>query len=180
MTENVQYRRKTEGRTNYKRRLALLVSRRYRAVVRKSLKYVQVQIVEYQPDGDVILVSAHSRELKKLGFDYAQSNIMTSYLTGLLCGKKALAKGIKDAILDIGLQTPHTGGKIFAAAKGLVDSGMEVPVDPKAFPSNDRISGKHIEDYAKSGKEFTGYANAKIDVKNLTKVFAVVKQNIMK
>ena len=40
---------------------------------------------------------------------------------------------------------------IFAVLKGAVEAGLEVPHDPKMFPSEDRIVGKHIsEDVAKT------------------------------
>lgn len=178
MSKNLSFKRKREGRTNYGRRLKLLVSRMPRAVVRKSLKSIQIQIVSYEPDGDKILMGAHSRDLKKFGFNYNQSNVMTAYLTGLLCGKNAVKAGVKEAILDLGLQTPHKGGKIYAAVKGLIDGGLKIPCDDSVFPSEDRISGKHIEAYA-AMKEMTGYKKAGIDAKKMSKVFEEVKAKVL-
>jgi large subunit ribosomal protein L18 len=174
----IAFKRKREGRTNYARRLKLLVSRKPRAVVRKSLKSIQIQIVNYEPDGDKVLLSVHSRDLKKFGFKYNQSNLMTSYLTGLLCAKKAVKAGVEEVILDIGLQTPQKGGKIYAAVKGMHDGGLNIPCDEKVLPSEDRISGKHIENYAKQ-KEMTGYKKAGIDAKNLSKTFEQVKAKVL-
>ncbi|HID74143.1 MAG TPA: 50S ribosomal protein L18, partial [Thermoplasmata archaeon] len=42
---HVPYRRRREGRTDYRRRLALLSSRMTRAVVRRSGRHITVQFV---------------------------------------------------------------------------------------------------------------------------------------
>lgn len=141
--KSVIYRRKREGRTDYAKRLKLLVSRKNRVVVRKSLKSIQIQVVEYLPDGDKILVSAHSRDLKKYGIE-GNVNIPVAYLTGLLCGIKAKKAGVKSGIVDLGLQRAHTGGKLFAALKGLVDSGFDIPFGEESAPSAEKISGANI------------------------------------
>ena len=85
-------------------------------------------------------------ELRKYEWDGNLSNTPAAYLTGLLAGKKALKKGIKEGILDIGLYTPVKGARIFAALKGVVDSGVNVPYSEEIIPSEDRIYGKHIGD----------------------------------
>lgn len=141
--KSVIYRRKREGRTDYKKRLNLLVSRKNRVVIRKSLKAIQIQVVEYLPDGDKILISTHSRELKKYGIE-GTVNIPVAYLTGLLCGMKAKKAGIKEGIVDLGLQRAHSGGKLLAAINGLVDSGFDVPYGEESFPTDERVSGEHI------------------------------------
>ena len=123
--------------------MKLLVSRGNRVVIRKSLKSVQIQVVEYLPDGDKILISAHSRDLKKYGIE-GSINLPVAYLTGLLCGVKAVKAGVKSGIVDLGLQRAHSGGKLFAALKGLVDSGFDVPFGAESFPSDERLVGGHI------------------------------------
>ena len=59
MTQGPRYhvkpRRRREGKTDYRKRLRLLRSRKIRMVVRKSLKNTQVQLVEYK-EGDLIQV----------------------------------------------------------------------------------------------------------------------------
>ena len=70
-TFKMPFRRRREGKTNYKKRLKLLLSKKPRLVVRKSLKYIRAQIVEFDKKGDKTLASAFSRELKKLGWKYA-------------------------------------------------------------------------------------------------------------
>ena len=59
------YKRKKLGKTNYKSRLEHLKSNIPRLIIRKSLKNIWSQIVEYTPTGDKVLISAHSRELNK-------------------------------------------------------------------------------------------------------------------
>jgi len=142
---HIKSRRHREGRTDYRRRLKLLKSREIRIVIRKSLKTIKVQFVEYHPSGDKILVSAISNELKKnFNWKYSTSNTSASYLTGLIAGKKAQDKGIKKGILDLGRNPPTTGNKIFAAIKGVTDAGIECPHDSSKIPADDRILGKHL------------------------------------
>jgi large subunit ribosomal protein L18 len=74
-------------------------------------------------------------------------NIPSAYLTGLLCGLKAMANGVEEAFLDIGLHVPSKGTRVFAALKGVIDAGVEVPYSEDILPDDDRISGKHIADY---------------------------------
>src|SRR3990172_4042860 len=110
-----------EGRTDYRRRLRLLRSGRLRAVVRKSLNQTQVQIIRYDERGDQVLASAVSNELRGLGWTGTTGNVPAAYLTGLLVGRRAVGAGITAAVLDLGVQKPVGGGRVFAAAKGLID-----------------------------------------------------------
>lgn len=139
-------KRKRQSKTDYRARLELLKSRKLRFVVRRSLKNVLVQIVEYVPDGDKIIVTASSKELQKhFGWDIARRNTPAAYLTGLLAGVKAKEKKVKEAILDMGVQKVMKGSLIFAAVKGANDAGFTVPCGKEAIPAEDRIVGKHIK-----------------------------------
>lgn len=140
----VKVKRKREGKTNYKLRLKLLKSCKLRLVIRKSLKNILLQIIKSINSQDRVLISSHSNELRKLGWDYNLSNIPSSYLTGFLLGKKALKKDIKEAILDGGLQEIVIKSRIYAALKGCIDAGLKIPHDPKIFPTEERIKGTHI------------------------------------
>jgi len=123
-TYNVQKRRKRTGKTNYKKRLKLLLSHKLRLVVRPALKNITVQIVEYHPKGDKVVASANARELEKLGWKFNKGNLPAAYLTGLLAGTRAKEKGIKEAILDVGLNSSTKGSRIFACLKGTIDAGL--------------------------------------------------------
>jgi len=57
---SVKPRRRREGKTDYRKRLKLLRSRKVRMVVRKSIKNTQIQFVEYKEGGDNILVRGGS------------------------------------------------------------------------------------------------------------------------
>lgn len=153
-TYKMPFRRRRKGRTNYKRRLRLLLSKKPRLVVRRSLKYVRAQIIEFDPKGDKTIASASSQELKKLGWKFACDNLPAAYLTGLLIGKKAVKKGIKEAILDVGLYTSSKGSRIYAVLKGAVDVGLKVPHDEKILPSKERIEGRHIQKFEDLSKSF--------------------------
>lgn len=167
------FRRKREGKTDYKKRLRLIASHKPRLVIRKTNKNLIIQIVEFNPDGDKVLISAHTNELKKLGWKASRSNIPSAYLTGLLAGIKAKKSKITDVILDIGLYTPVKGSVIFAALKGAVDAGLNVPHSEDVLPSEKRISGAHIASNEKT--KFTKY-----DPKTITKDFQDMKNKILK
>lgn len=142
----LKFRRKREGKTDYKKRLTLISSGKLRLVVRRSLKNISCQVVEYHENGDKVLVNATSHDLKKLGWKHYTRNLPSAYLVGYLCGKKATESGIKEAILDSGLYKNRQGTIIYACLKGFVDSGINVPHDPKIFPSEERINGQHISE----------------------------------
>ena len=145
----IYFRRKREGRTDYKKRLKLLHAGKPRLVVRLSSKNVRAQIIQFQSEGDKILASAESKELQKQGWKYSRSNMPAAYLLGLLIGKKALENNVKEAILDKGLKGTIKGSKIFAVLKGAVDAGLNVPHSESILPIEDRLSGKHVAEYAK-------------------------------
>lgn len=142
---HIKPRRHRDGRTNYMKRLKLLKSRKTRIVIRKSLKNIRVQFVEYNPEGDKILISAISDELiKNYNWKYSVATTPSAYLTGLLAGKKAKDKGIEEGILDIGRYRPTAGNNLFASLKGVLDAGIECPHDEEMIPAEDRILGKHL------------------------------------
>lgn len=140
------YRRKRDGRTNYRKRLTLLVSGSHRVVVRKTNKNMIVQVVNYAENGDAVIVTANSSELNKLGWTHATGNLPAAYLTGMLAARKALKKNVKSAIVDLGLQIPSKGSRLFAAVKGSIDGGLDVKASDEAFPKEERLSGKHINE----------------------------------
>jgi len=150
----VRFRRKREGSTNYKRRLALLKSKKPRLVIRKSNKYIICQIIDYNESGDKVLASVNSISLKKLGWKHGCNNLPASYLTGFMLGLVAKKAKVKEAILDYGLYTTTKSSRIYTAMKGSIDAGLNVPhgKEDQTLPSEERISGKHINE--KIGKDF--------------------------
>ncbi len=168
----VIYRRKRNGKTNYKRRLALLKSMEKRLVIRKSVDNISVQIIEYHADGDKVVASAHSRELARLGWKLSRTSIPAAYLTGLMIGKKATKKKVLKVVSDFGFHRSTNGSRLYAVLKGVKDSGLDVSVPDEKLPTEDRIKGDHIKNYAEKlkkeskelfEKQFSGYLKAKID-----------------
>jgi len=139
----VPFRRKRLGKTDYKKRLGLLKSKTLRLVVRRSNKHIVAQLVKYADKGDVIINSVSSNNLKKYGWDKSTGSIPAAYLVGLLIGK--MSKG-QVAILDLGLQIPVSGSRLYAVLKGAVDSGLKINYSEEVIPTEDRLSGKHISD----------------------------------
>ncbi len=140
----VAFRRRREGKTDYRRRQRLLRSEAPRAVVRKTLNQTLVQIVEAEAAGDRVLAAARSLDLKEHGWSVGTGNVPAAYLTGYLAGRRAVAKGVKSAVLDIGLQEPTKGGRVFAALQGLLDAGLQVPHSKEILPAKSRVRGEHI------------------------------------
>ena len=183
----VPYRRRREGRTDYKLRRALVRSGKPRAVVRLTNKYVLVQVAEATPNGDVVKAAASSKELSKLGWKGGQGNLPAAYLTGALAARRAVAGGVKEAILDIGLRGPTKGSKIFAALKGLADSGLIVPHSDEPLPPMDRINGTHISKYAKTvageqevyKKRFSKYLGRGLKPEDLSGHFEQIRKTVL-
>ncbi|MBM3199442.1 50S ribosomal protein L18 [Candidatus Woesearchaeota archaeon] len=169
----IPFRRKQEGKTNYKKRLRLVSSNKLRMVIRRTNKNVTVQMIEFSMQGDKVLVSAHTHELKKYGWKGSNKNIPASYLAGLLCGVKAKKAGITEAVPDIGMRAPIKGSLVYAALKGAIDAGLNIPCSEEALPPQDRLTGKHIEN--NNATKFT-----KSNPKEIVKNFGEVKNKIMK
>ena len=116
---------KRKEKTNYRRRKLLLKSGKPRLIVRKTLRNIIAQIALFEPKGDKVITTITTKDLKKLGWNYG-NNIVTAYFIGMLLGKKAQEKNIKEAILD---------------------HGKDI------LPSQERIEGKHIAQYAEQLKK---------------------------
>ena len=120
----------------------MLMGRRDFISVRISNENTQVQILKPKMTGDQVLASAHSRFLIEKGWKGSRKNIPAAYLTGYLAGKKAVGKGVKDAILYSG--TRNYTQRMAAVLKGVIDAGLKVPADSETFPADDRINGEHL------------------------------------
>lgn len=185
----VQFRRKREGKTDYRHRLKLLRSGKLRLVVGVSLKHVSAQIVKVSSAGDVTLASAHSKQLDEFGWKNGTSNLPSAYLVGLLCGYRAIKSGVKETTFDIGMNHPTKGGKIFAVLKGAVDAGLQIPHSKEILPSDERISGSSISQYAEKLKNedekeyssrFSSYLSLGLNPEQIPDHFNSVKQEIIK
>lgn len=100
----VKYRRRREGRTDYRQRKKLCTqaknkyqSPKYRLVVRFTNRFVICQIAYAMIDGDRILCQASSAELERYDLNVGLKNYAAAYCTGLLCARRLLQKvGLDD------------------------------------------------------------------------------------
>lgn len=151
MTYVQTLKRIRSDKTNYRKRAALLIGRHSFVTVKVSDQNVAAQVLKPTPTGDIVIASAHSRELAKQDWKGAFNNLPACYLTGLLMGKKTLEKGVKNAVLYIGKD--HFTSRVAACLKGIVDSGVTMPVSEESLPPEERITGRHIAKYASTLKE---------------------------
>ncbi len=141
-------RRRLEAKTDYKARLALLKSEKPRLVIRKTNKYIIAQIVVSEMAQDKIVAGMTSKVLLSKGAPAELAGSLKSlgaaYLTGYLLGKKVLSSGIKDAILDAGMNINVKNSRIYAALKGVVDAGIKVPHSEGVLPPMESIKSEKI------------------------------------
>merc|ERR1712137_390842 len=167
----VKYRRRREGKTDYKRRSKLTKqdknkynSPKYRFVVRITNKDVICQIAYAKIQGDVILAAAYAHELPRYGMPVGLTNYSACYATGLLLARRLLKKLGLDtqyegkvevdgelftieelgdgprpfyALLDVGLARTTTGARVFAALRGALDGGLNIPHSETRFRGYD-------------------------------------------
>ena len=183
------FKRRRNKKTNYKKRLGLLKSGIPRAVVRKGSKIIKIQFIEYNPSGDITISETTSDEIEKAGWLYSKSNIPAAYLTGLAAGLKALSLNIKETIPDFGLQTLHKKGVMFAALKGILDSGIAINISEDVIPKESRLKGNDIAEYAKKlkvensdlyNKQFSGYLKKNTNPESIVSIFDSTKERIIK
>ncbi|MFH1682386.1 MAG: 50S ribosomal protein L18 [Candidatus Woesearchaeota archaeon] len=178
----IVYRRKSEGKTRYKKRLRLLLSRKPRLVVRITNKKIISQLIAFKTKGDQVLVGVDSTSLAKLGWGFSCKNIPAAYLTGYLLGKKATKSQHNEAVFDLGFKSPIKGNKTYAFLKGALDAGLIVPHSDGIFPSEERITGKHIQEHAQIIKgdsgQYAKYLKNNLDPTKITDLFKKTKQRI--
>jgi len=166
---------------------------KYRMIVRSSNTDICCQIAYARLEGDIVICAAYSHELPRYGVKVGLTNYAASYCTGLLLARRVLQKfkldsayvgntnvdgnmfcvedqddgpGAFRACLDVGLARTSTGAKVFAALKGAVDGGLDIPHSEKRFPGYDseskelnadvhreHIFGLHVANYMTSLQE---------------------------
>lgn len=140
-----------QRKTNYRKRSGILIGRRPFIITKISGQNISAQSLKPTLTGDIVIASAHSRELIRHGWKGSMNSMPACYLTGLLLGKKTIEKGATNAVLYTG-NNPFTT-KVAACLKGIVDSGIKIPVSKDSLPGDDRVSGEHIASYAKLLKD---------------------------
>jgi len=181
----VAFRRRRKHLTNYAKRLALVKGDAPRMIVRKSTTGITVQFLEYGNKGDKVISSVRSHTLRQYGW-FPRRNSPTAYLAGLLAGKLAGKKGVKEFNLDIGMYTPSKGSLLFAALKGAIDSGLSTNYSGDMI-TDDRVTGAKIAEYAKMLKEkdearysklFSAYIKDKFQPEKMVEAFNAAKGKI--
>jgi large subunit ribosomal protein L5e len=95
----VKYRRRREGKTDYRARRQMIVqdktkfgAPKYRLVARVTNKDIIAQIVHAKVQGDDVLCAAYAHELKNYGLNVGLTNYAAAYATGLLLARRVLTK----------------------------------------------------------------------------------------
>ncbi|OPX60294.1 MAG: 50S ribosomal protein L18P [Methanobacterium sp. PtaB.Bin024] len=182
----VAFKRRREGKTDYGARLKLIGLDKHRLVIRVTGNHTIAQIVDVELSGDQTLISAHSQELKNMGWMGSGKNTSAAYLTGYLCAKKAIKEGLDGAVLDMGLKSSTKGSRVYAALKGAIDAGLEIPYNDIVLPDDDRITGEHIAQYAQTldkaemEKKFSKYLKKGLSPQDLPDHFQSIKEKIEK
>ena len=151
--QRLRFKRRRTAETDYHRRSRMLRSGMPRAVVRVSNTQITCQLVGYEKGGDQILASVTGKSLVdsfKWPADASRKSVPACYLAGFALATSALSKGHTEAILDIGLAASTSGNRAYAALRGMIEAGLEIPHSDKVLPSDERINGEHIgEEIAK-------------------------------
>lgn len=148
-SQRLRFKRRRNGKTDYRRRLRMLRGGIPRAVVRVSNTQVTCQLVKFGMDGDRVLASITGKGIAdKYGWpsDASRKSVPACYVAGYALAKSAMADGHDEAILDIGLAASSPGSRVFAALRGMVDAGLDVPHGEGVLPDDDRINGTHIDE----------------------------------
>lgn len=172
----VPMRRRREARTDYHQRLRLLKSGKPRLVARKSNTNVRAQLVVTGSLGDETVASAHATDLREHGWEAPTGNLPAAYLTGLLAGRRALAAGFDEAVLDIGLNSPTPGSKVFAVQEGAIDAGVEIPHNDTVLADWSRTRGEHIAAYA---EQENGLYTGAFDATELPAHFDTIREQLL-
>lgn len=176
----LNYHRRRSQKTNYVKRLNALKSYKTRLVIRVTSNLATVQLVDYDDDGDKVLMTIKSSELKNHGWTHNPASLPGLYLTGMLVAKKVKDKGLsfEDVIADFGVKKFSAKTKPYALLKGAIDNGLNVLADAKMFPSDDRISGQHIQDFAAKSNEVNKFQFTKRKANTIVNDFNTLKSKL--
>ena len=109
-----------------------------------SNRYIRLQLITAEKEGDRTHVAAISSELLGYGYSGGLANAPAAYLTGLLFGRRAVDAGYDEMILDKGLQRQVAAGTIYAALRGALECGVAIPHDAGVLPDDARTFGQII------------------------------------
>ena len=148
-TQRLRFTRSRTAEPDSPRRMRMLTGGVPRAVVRISNTQVTCQLVSYENEGDRVLAAATGKTLvdkHKWPLDASRKSVPACYLAGMAMGKQAMDAGHKEAILDIGLAASTRGGRVYAALRGMMEAGLDIPHSEDVLPSDERVNGSHIDE----------------------------------
>ncbi len=135
-------RRRQEGKTDYRTRLELLKSGMPRLVIRKTNRFIIAQIIESANAQDKVIIGISSSNLLQYAWK-AKGSLKSrpaAYLTGFLLASQAATKGIKKAVLDIGMHRTINKSRLYSVVKGATDAGLSIPCDSSVLPTEKELS----------------------------------------
>ncbi len=148
-------RRRRENKTNYTKRLNLLKGNIPRLVVRKSNKYILLQVVESVNAQDKVICEVSTKEFLRYRWPKEKAGSLKSlaacYLGGMLLANKAKAKNVDKVILDTGLIPNTKGSRVYAAVKGVAEGGLEIPHNEEVLPTDEMINKYDFVEKVKGG-----------------------------
>jgi large subunit ribosomal protein L18 len=184
----VLYKRKRQGKTDYKKRLRVLLSGKVRLVVRLTNTKIIAQLVSFDVTGDTVIMGIDSSLLRAKGWNYSLKNHPAAYLTGFAIAKIGSSKVSGKIVLDTGRKTPRKGGRIYSFLKGAIDGGLDlIHGSEEIFATNEVMSGKHIELYAQQlskdnneafTKKFSASLKKSADPKEMVATFEKIKASL--
>lgn len=143
------FRRRREGKTDYRKRRGMIVGRLPFLAVRVSGRYIYAQIIKATPQGDLTLCTASSRDLTKFGWKGAAKNLPSAYLTGYYLGKISHGNNLENLVFYSGVGRFVHGSRVASLIRGAKEAGLEVTVGENSLPDDDRIRGSHVAVYAR-------------------------------
>jgi len=172
----VKFRRRREGKTDYRQRHKLITqdknkynSPKYRLAVRFSNKYVIVQVIYAEIEGDKVLCAASSAELPRYGLTVGLKNYSAAYCTGLLAARRLLKKLGLDEVYS-GVEEP-TGAIVSTKVNGRTYFVDEVDEDKKPFRCLLDVGIKNTTTGARVFAALKGASDGGLDIPHSNKRF---------
>jgi len=175
-TYQVKFRRRREGRTDYRQRHKLITqdknkyqSPKYRLVVRFTNRFVICQVIYAEIGGDKILCSANSKELAKHGVSTGLKNYAAAYCTGLLLARRLLKQLGLDETYN-GVEEP-TGEVVSTEVNGRTYFVEEVDDEKKPFRALLDVGIKNTTTGARIFGAMKGASDGGLDIPHSNKRF---------
>lgn len=183
----VKYRRRRQGKTDYRARLRLCTQDRnkyntpkYRLIVRFTNKDIIAQVAYATLAGDVVVSAAYAHQLSDYGLPVGHTNYAAAYAVGLLIARRTLAKfGLAEAYEgnteelgdDYNVEANDEGPRPFAC---VLDTGIKrTSTGSKVFAVLKGALDGGL-DIPHSDKRFVGYDAEKKEVET-----DVLREHIM-